>query len=136
PLPPYTQADAESMIEALQQNAGETRMPPAAAARLIEFAGGHSGLLAALFLEFNPHFELPIQRFLQRIDESEPVRQACAKIWLHLHSEEQGALRALAANQAIDPDMAIFLSKRGLVKRDNHLSIFSSIFRDYVTHLA
>ncbi|MCB0113143.1 MAG: ATP-binding protein [Caldilineaceae bacterium] len=137
-LPPYSDADAQSMIDALAARREIDPLQLGAELRgmLLHLSGGHSGLLAGLFNEMHPTFKKSLHRLVQSVDRPGPLRLACENVWTHLHEEERDALKLMATGQDVNAVMVEFLCKRGLVRVQSTPLFFSPIFLEYVRNHA
>lgn len=133
-LPPYSETDTQSMIDALvrQRNHKPAQLSQEARALLVNLSGGHSGLLAALFNEFYPDFTRSVQRMLHSAEQPSAIHRASDHIWHHLHAEEQQALQDLVHARPVPNEMVTFLSRRGLVTVKSTPTIFSPLLKEYI----
>lgn len=133
PLQPYRQRDGEAMLDVLTQRAKLPTLSVETRQSLLSYSGGHSGLLYALFYEQTPQFQLGEPKAM--LAQSQKLRDANDTIWIHLHREEQEALKTLAQGGTLDADMAGFLIKRGLVQKNSPTALFCPLFDAYVRTL-
>lgn len=134
PLGPYSAADAASMLNVLA--AGEaTPVDPGYLERIRVAAGGHSGIMRAIFATVRPQFKASSPRLAQLAAEDGEVRQACDHLWQHLHSSERRALLDLAAGHLPEPWLLDFLYKRGLLTSIKTPHFFAPAFAVYVESL-
>lgn len=130
-LGPYRTADALAMLHVLAGREDLT-IDGGYLDRIRVAAGGHSGIMYALFQTIKPNFAVSLPRLAQLAADEGPVRQACAKIWLHLHSSERAALRTLAGGGRPDMWLLDFLYKRGLITSTQTPHFFAPAFAVYV----
>lgn len=134
-LGPYRQPDALSMLNALAA-AQNLTIDRDYLLRIGEVAGGHSGIMRAVFetikTEGKANFAVPSPRLKQFAVEHRAVYEACDYLWLHLHSSERRALRQLAAGDLPEPWLLDFLFKRGLITSTVTPNFFAPVFAAYV----
>ena len=82
--------------------------------------------------EHKGNFAVPTPRLNQFAAQHRGVRDACDKLWLHLHSTERRALRQLAAGDLPEPWLLDFLYKRGLITSIAKPNLFAPVFAGYV----
>ena len=133
PLRPYRPRDAEAMLDILVQRTKSPALTAEMRQALLAYSGGHSGLLYALFYELTPQFQIGEPKVL--LAQSQKLRDAADKIWIHLHVDEQEALKALVRGSTTDADTAQFLLKRGLVQKSSPTTLFCPLFEAYVRTL-
>jgi DNA-binding winged helix-turn-helix (wHTH) protein len=141
-LEPLSEGDARRFI------AGFTEREPitfgeADVRFILEWAGGHPGLLEAVCRELGAVTGQPVRDALQdriihrqvaeRLASSLNVRSECAKIWRHLTEEEQAALLALFdPGQHPDPiGLASIQQKSILIADGDDPRLFSRAFTEY-----
>jgi hypothetical protein len=133
PLPPYSQKDAEWMLDDLCRKRPGLELPPLAIRELLSYSGGHGGLLRALFEDLHPGFDVARGTLLGLAEQASKTRTSCEHIWTHLHRDEQAALRKLAAGRIVVPEWAAYLHRRGLIARNApDGAIFSPVFARYI----
>jgi hypothetical protein len=143
PLAPYVPADGLLMLRRLAQR----QVPPhslteAEAVRLQELAGGHAGLLRALFFatQYTPTLAadaLSGEQWVHLADHPD-VEGECGKILDSLEPEERDDLARVARGQAPSGDGARRLERRGLLRAhlNGRFEIFSPIFERCLGSLA
>ena len=136
PLPPHQPIDAQGMLQTLLQKEDGVALTPEACQRLIVVSGGHCGILRATFLALKPDFSMSVRTLLHFAAGNQRIREACDHIWVHLHAEEQEALRRLVRDQPVSAEMTGFLVRRGLLRDKPPPAIFSPLFREYVARNA
>jgi hypothetical protein len=143
PVAPYVEADGTLMLRRLAQRQAPPRnLTDAEALRLHQLAGGHAGLLRALFFatQYDPALAvdaLSPQHWAQLADHPD-VEGECGKIWDSLEPEEQAGLALVSGGQTPSPDAARRLERRGLLRLhlNGHYEVFSPIFERCLAHLA
>lgn len=135
PVAPYVEADAVLMLGRLAQRQVPPRnMTDAETLRLHQLAGGHAGLLRALFFatQYNPTLAadaLSPDQWAHLADHPD-VEGECGKILDSLEPEERADLALVARGQVPSQDGARRLERRGLVRLhlNGRYEIFSPIF--------
>lgn len=134
-LGPYRKVDALGMLNALAA-AQHVTVERDYLARICDAGGGHGGIMRAIFetikTELKGNFAVPSPRLNQFAVQHRAVRDACDKLWLHLHSTERRALRRLAAGELPEPWLLDFLYKRGLITSIEDPKLFAPVFAAYV----
>ena len=134
-LGPYSPPDALGMLNALAA-AQDMTVERDYLLRIGEAAGGHSGIMRAVFetirTECKGNFAVPSPRLKHFAVEHRTVRDASDYLWLHLHSSERRALRQLAAGQLPEPWLLDFLYKRGLITNTETPNFFAPVFGAYM----
>jgi len=142
PVAPYVEADGTLMLRRLAQRQTPPRsLSDGEALRLHQLAGGHAGLLRALFFatQYDPNLAANVlspQNWAQ-LAEYPDVEGECGKIWDSLEPEEQAGLAAVSGGQTPSQDAARRLERRGLLRLhlNGHYEIFSPIFERCVPRL-
>jgi len=133
PLPPYRASDAEWMLDDLCRKKGGLKLQPAMIRTLLDYSGGHGGLLRALFDDLQPKFDVAKETLLGLAARASKTRTSCEHVWTHLHRDEQAALRKLAAGRIVVPESAAYLHRRGLIARNApDGEIFAPVFARYI----
>lgn len=132
PLGPYRDSDTESMLDSLMKQMNPIEMMPEDRTRLIIFSGGHSSLLKAIFSEIYPELNEPPPKLLRLVRSSAQVRDTCERVWTHLHTEEQAALRSISVKKQVDSRIEDFLRSRGLINDDDPPRFFSPLFEEFI----
>lgn len=134
PLPAYNRADSESMLDALLRQAGQpvTDLNPVIRGNLYAMTGGHSGLLKAIFDALSPNFSLARLDGRRLVAQNGEVRGVCAKIWRHLHRDEQQALGQVVHGGVLPATAEEYLVRRGLLVRQSQAQLFSQLFAFHV----
>jgi hypothetical protein len=135
PVAPYAEADGTLMLRRLAQRQVPPRsLTEAEALRLHQLAGGHAGLLRALFFatQYNPTLAveaLSPENWAHLADHAD-VEGECGKILDSLEPEERADLALLARGEVPSHDGARRLERRGLVRLhlNGRYEIFSPIF--------
>jgi hypothetical protein len=130
-LGPYQPADAAAMLQTLAARE-ELTIDPGHLDRIRVAAGGHSGIMYAIFQAIKPNFAMPSPRLAALAAEEGLVRQTCDKLWLHLHGSERAALCSLAAGSLPEPWLLEFLYKRGLITSIQTPYLFAPAFAVYI----
>lgn len=134
-LGPYGKADALGMLNALAA-AQNVTVDPSYLVRICDAGGGHGDIMRAIFetikTECKGNYAVPSPRLNQFAIQHRAVRDACDKLWLHLHSTERRALRQLAADDLPEPWLLDFLYKRGLITSIEKPKLFAPVFAVYV----
>ncbi len=141
-LGPLSEADARRFIVEFTQREPVT-FDEADIRFILEWAGGHPGLLEAICRELGAVTGQPVRDALQdriihrqvaeRLASSLNVRTECAKIWRHLTEEEQSALLALF-DPGRHPDpigLASVRQKFILIANGDEPCLFSRAFTEY-----
>jgi hypothetical protein len=142
PVAPYAEADGTLMLRRLAQRQVPPRsLTEAEALRLHQLAGGHAGLLRALFFatQYNPTLAaeaLSPEHWAHLADHAD-VEGECGKILDSLEPEERADLALLARGAVPSRDGARRLERRGLVRLhlNGRYEIFSPIFERCLDHL-
>lgn len=135
PLPPYGDRDALNMLNGLLQRRDPVPITDQDRTRLIVFSGGHSDLLKAVFYGIYPALNASAPLLLGLVENNTGVRSSCEHIWVHLHPEEQDALRQVVCGSPVDPGMMQFLRYRGLLRPGPGSGIFSPLFQQFIAQL-
>jgi hypothetical protein len=142
PLAPYTDADGILMLWRLAQRQSPPRnLTDTEALRLHQLAGGHAGLLRALFFatQYNPALteQALSAEHWQTLADHADVEGECGKIWDSLEPEERADLARVGRGQTPGLDGARRLVRRGLVRLhlNGRYEIFSPIFERCLVHL-
>ncbi len=130
-LGPYRPADATAMLHSLAARENLT-IDAGHLDRIREAGGGHSGIMYAIFQTIKPNFAFPLPLLVDLAAKEGWVREACEKLWLHLHSSERTALRSLAAGHLPEPWLLDILYKRGLITSVQTPRLFARTFEVYV----
>lgn len=134
PLPTYTRADCESMLDALlrQKNLPLDHLNPVVRGNLYAMTGGHSGLLKAIFEALSPNFSLSRLDGRRLVAQNLEVRGVCEKIWRHLHRDEQLALAQVVHGGVLPAIEEEYLVRRGLLVKQSQAQLFSQLFAFHV----
>ncbi len=143
PVGPYVEADALLMLRRLAARQSPARtLNDTEAQRLYQLAGGHAGLLRALFFatQFDPTLAadaLSREQWTHLADHAD-VEGECGKIWDSLEPEERADLARVAAGQPPSTDGARRLERRGLLRLrlGGRYELFSPIFARVLPRLA
>ena len=135
PVAPYVAVDGLLMLRRLAQRQVPPRaLTEAEALRLNELAGGHAGLLRAVFFatQYNPALAADSQSSENwvHVADHPDVEAECGKIWASLEPEEQADLALVARGETPGHDGARRLERRGLVRvhLKGRYEIFAPIF--------
>jgi hypothetical protein len=142
PVAPYLEADGLLMLRRLAQRQAPPRsLSESEALRLNALAGGHAGLLRALFFatQYTPTLAadaLSPEQWVHLAEHAD-VEGECAKIWDSLEPEEQTDLGLVVRGEVPSRDGARRLERRGLVhvRLNGRTEIFSPIFERYIGNL-
>jgi hypothetical protein len=143
PVAPYGPADGLLMLRRLAQR----QVPPRVlgdpeAQRLYDLAGGHAGLLRAIF--FATHYTpalaadaLSSEHWIYLADHPD-VEAECDKILASLEPEERADLARVARGEAPSADGARRLERRGLLRAHlgGRYELFSAIFARCIGRVA
>lgn len=137
PLPAYSRADSDSMLDTLlkQKQLPVTRLDLATRANLYALTGGHSGLLKAIFEALHPGLTLARLNGRQLVATNGAVRDICDHIWRHLHRDEQRAVAQAVHGGVLPATTEEYLVRRGLLVRDSPPRLFSQLFAFYVADI-
>ncbi|HEY63127.1 MAG TPA: winged helix-turn-helix transcriptional regulator [Caldilineae bacterium] len=142
-LGPLSELDARQFIAAFIRREPVT-FDEADIRFILEWAGGHPGLLEAVCWELGSVTGEPVRDALQdriihrqveeRLGSSLNVRSECTKIWRQLTDEEQAALLALfdPGQQPNPVGLTSLWQKRVLVANGDDPQLFSRAFTEYV----
>jgi hypothetical protein len=135
-LAPLNTADALQMLERL--NARSTgRLSHADLGQILQLAGGHCGLLRAVYecrLEVGPLGNGPASALLRQTG----VRETCKQLFRSLHPAEQTATIRLAEGSRTQEDLDFLdhLRVRGLLVSSNPVAWFSPVWELYLRQCA
>ena len=139
-LKPYKSPDARLMIQRLVHPRGIAMPDEQHLQDFLWLAGGHGGLLRALFDVWRTG-QWPITGDM--VDEllTHPsVRGQCDKLWESLSREEKDMIGLIAREQdwpELDKDVVLYLRTKGLVNWPPGIpraNVFSPLFRVYAKH--
>jgi len=133
-LGPYGEADARQMIGYLASRRF-IELSERDTARLIEFSGGHAGLLKVILsLLGDTHRESVMAEISLALKDEPAVQAECRKVWDSLPESEQTALLALAGGGQADLQALRRLKRKGLVRESHPESplLFSPLFADFI----
>jgi hypothetical protein len=142
PVAPYVEADGLLMLHRLAQRQVPPRsLSEAEAQRLYTLAGGHAGLLRALFFatQYSPSLAadaLSAENWV-RLAEHPDVEAEAGKILASLEPEERDDLARVARGRPASSDGLRRLERRGLVhtRLNGRYEIFSPIFERGLRHV-
>ncbi len=142
-LGPLNEADSRNFILTFTEREPVT-FDEADIRFILEWAGGHPGLLEAVCRELGPvtgatkrdalQDRIIHRQVAERLSSSLNVRAECTKIWRHLTEREQAALLALF-NPGQQPDpagLAALRRKHVLIANGDDPRLFSRAFTEYV----
>lgn len=132
-LGPYNEADARDMIRYLAARRSKI-ISAGEMTRLIEWSGGHAGLLKTLLSFLWNHDQKSISLMeLAEFTSELSVQQECSNTWESLSKSEQVALCSLAYGEPLPARRFAQLSLRGLVRKSNgRQTFFSPLFAEFV----
>jgi DNA-binding winged helix-turn-helix (wHTH) protein len=132
-LGPFNKADASYMIE-YETAQRSTTLSAEDTARLIEFSGGHAGLIKAMLsLLWDTRYGGELEELVSLLKDEPAVQAECRKVWGSLSESEQAGLCALASGAETDARVIRQLEYRGLIRQSKSTPlIFSPLFADFV----
>jgi AAA ATPase domain len=138
PIGPYTEADANDMIDRLVSRWEPASRPSAAERqRLLEASGRHAGLLRQILWVAQSAGQgfLLSPDLIEKLRGHRDVEPECIKIWDSLEKDEKANLLALVGRRGPISKGIRQLEVKGLVRYrllDGTYDIFSPVFDDYV----
>jgi hypothetical protein len=125
-------ADCNRAIDRLEGNS-KRKLTQLERDKLIQFSGGHVGLLKTLFVaveQSNMNLSVPnAQAVLQKRAD---VSSECSKIWDSLEKDEHAALQALAQGQPVKDEVIFRLAAKDIVRGDTRRMVIP-LFEGWVT---
>ncbi len=135
-LGPYSEADARQMIHYLTSRR-LIELSEQDTTRLIGLSGGHAGLIkAALSLLAGAPPAGSVDEMTAALMDEPAMQAECRKVWTSLAEDEQAALRALIGRAPADPQALRRLKRKGLVRQDQPVVIFSPLFAGLIRQQA
>lgn len=134
PLPAYSRADSESMLDSLlrQDGLSENHLNPVVRTNLYSMTGGHSGLLKAVYDALAPDISLARLDGRRLVTENSVVRGICEKMWRHLHRDEQRAVVKVVNGGVLSGVAEEYFTRRGLLVKASPAQPFSRLFAMHV----
>lgn len=131
-LGPYHETDARQMLEYLNQKAG-ARLKARQMVQLLALAGGHAGLISAIFDNW-PTQDEPGPDAVSYFAQVPDVQAECRRVLQSLHPWEQQAAIALAqgTNPAPRWDVVQHLAVRGILTGTDPIEWFSPLLQRFL----
>jgi hypothetical protein len=111
-------ADCNRALDRLEGNS-KRKLTQLERDKLIQFSGGHVGLLKTLFVAVEQsNLNLAAPNSQAQLQKRADVASECSKIWDSLEKEEKTALQALAQGQPMKDNVLFRLASKDIVRGD------------------
>ena len=112
-------ADCNRALDRLEGNS-KRKLTQLERDKLIQFSGGHVGLLKTLFVALEQsNLNLSAPNAIELLQKRADVASDCNKIWDSLEKDEHAALQAVVQGQPIKDDVAFRLAAKDIIKGDS-----------------
>lgn len=136
-LHPLPSEDSRAFLRYLAAKYGQ-RLTTANEARLIEFSGGHPGLLERIYSIISitqSDLVAPIDITVTDLAKLDPIQKECRRLWSELQHEQDGLLALVKGNPPrLSASQKALLERKGLLMASpgKPLQLFSPLFAKYI----
>lgn len=137
-LKPYNHEDSAILLKRIASRI-QHPLDAVSAERLIKLSAGHAGLLKSVFLALSQsgmELESNDQEASKQLLAQTNVQGECWNIWQSISTEEQRLLYRITRqtqSPTLDEHLHRQLRLKGLIKGDEQVTVFSPLFREYVS---